>query len=314
MAQSSQPDIGVVHLVRAHNGLKVFREFIDSYRLHPAGFEHELVLMLKGFTTPRASEPYRQLVADLSGLRFISVEDAGLDIGSYLTVSRRLPHRRLLFTNSYSRIQAEGWLASMAEAHEQPGVGIAGSTGSWASVGSMLSYQLRESGPYAEVYAGDPAFDVASGLAGIEAHRFGGLRVARIRASARVIARFGPFPWYSIRTNSFLIWRELMLKISARPPRDKLHALQLECGRRSITRQIEQMGLRPVVVGRDGRSYERLDWPSSHTLWQGDQENLLIADNRTDDYERADDPERLAMSRYAWGVEADPAMTRSLAA
>jgi hypothetical protein len=302
----TRPDIAVVHLVRAHNGIRVFRDFLDSYRRHDAGAEHELVLMLKGFSTRNGAQAHRELVADLEGVRVISVGDSGLDIGAYFEIAHRLEHRRMLMLNSFSRIQADGWLARMASAHEQRGVGIVGATGSWAAMGAMLAYQLRGGGPYAASFAGDPSFDVANGLAGMQAHRFGGTRVAKYKVVARVTATFGAFPCYSIRTNAFLLERELLLRLRARAPRDKLAALRLECGRRSITHQIEAIGLRPLVAGRDG-AYEREQWPDSNTLWQSNQENLLVADNRTDEYERADRWERLALSRYAWGESAAPA-------
>ncbi len=42
--------IAVIHLVRQANGLPAFRAFLDSYRRHPAGIAHQLVLLCKGFT------------------------------------------------------------------------------------------------------------------------------------------------------------------------------------------------------------------------------------------------------------------------
>jgi hypothetical protein len=67
------------------------------------------------------------------------------------------------------------------------------------------------------------------------------------------------------------------------------------------------MGLRPVLVGRDGRVYEMQEWDRSDTFRQSRQENLLIADNQTDAYDQASAAERAALAGHAWGELARPA-------
>jgi hypothetical protein len=61
------------------------------------------------------------------------------------------------------------------------------------------------------------------------------------------------------------------------------------------------MGLRVLVAGRNGRAYESSEWPASRTLWQGNQENLLVDDNQTRSYQEGDDDVRRALSGFAWG-------------
>ena len=60
-----------------------------------------------------------------------------------------------------------------------------------------------------------------------------------------------------------------------------------ECGLSSMTRQFGEMNLDAVVVGRDGRGYLKESWNDSHTFRSGEQGNLLIADNRTRDFEES---------------------------
>jgi hypothetical protein len=55
------------------------------------------------------------------------------------------------------------------------------------------------------------------------------------------------------------------------------------------------------VVGRDGAAYEPAEWPNSRTFRVDEQENLLVADNRTDEYASADAATRAALRRMAWG-------------
>jgi len=66
------------------------------------------------------------------------------------------------------------------------------------------------------------------------------------------------------------------------------------------------MGLGVVVVGRDGRGYEKERWAESETLWQGQQRNLLVSDNQTRQYAEADALGRAWLSRTAWGERAAP--------
>jgi SAM-dependent methyltransferase len=78
----------------------------------------------------------------------------------------------------------------------------------------------------------------------------------------------------------------------------------LESGYDGITRRLLQRGRRVLVVGRDGRAYETDAWPESRTFRSGAQENLLIADNRTADWQRASPRLRRRLSRDAFGGRA----------
>jgi hypothetical protein len=66
------------------------------------------------------------------------------------------------------------------------------------------------------------------------------------------------------------------------------------------------MGLRTLVVARDGEFYDHPEWARSRTLWQGDQEGLLIGDNQTRMYARGGIERRRLLSAFAWGRMADP--------
>ncbi len=67
---------------------------------------------------------------------------------------------------------------------------------------------------------------------------------------------------------------------------DKRATYLLESGPHSVTHQVQARGLSAVVVGRDGRAYDVEEWPHSATYRAGGQANLLVADNRTGDWER----------------------------
>jgi hypothetical protein len=61
------------------------------------------------------------------------------------------------------------------------------------------------------------------------------------------------------------------------------------------------MGLRALVVDRDGIAHEPRRWPDSATFWQGRQERLLVADNQTGAYARGGAERRAILAALAWG-------------
>jgi hypothetical protein len=306
-------DLAVVHLVWGPLGPERLRRFLDSYRKHPAGAEHDLVVLFNGVNDPSA---FQDELGDVEH-RTLSLERPGLDLEAYLQAARRIEHERVCFLNSYSEIQADGWLARLDGALGQEGVAIAGATGSWGSHLSMVLYQLGLPSAYAHVYSDRRA--TALGLSAVLGER--GLadplpagwrhRLHTLISLPPIARAFGSFPARHVRTNAFALERRRFLAVGGRATRDKLDAYALEAGRRSMTAAVEAAGLAAVVCGADGRVYERDDWPHSATLWQADQENLLITDNQTRIYAQADAARRRLLSRYAWGADAAPSPPRA---
>lgn len=259
--------IGLVHLVWAPLGPEPLREFLRSYRAHPAGAEHELVVVLNGGA-------HADLLAELRGVehRPIVLERPVLDLPAYGLAARQLEHERLCLLNSYSTILVDGWLGLLARALDDPGVGLVGATASWES--------------QAEWIRGRPVY---------WPYQLAGLRRAR--------RDYPRFPNPHIRTTAFMLERPLLSEMGLEHAADKRATYLLESGPLSITRQIVERDLRPMVVGRDGRSYEPEEWPRSATYRAGEQENLLVADNRTRDWERASPRLRRRLSSDAWGRE-----------
>jgi hypothetical protein len=101
-----------------------------------------------------------------------------------------------------------------------------------------------------------------------------------------------------------MLSRELPVDLDWADMRKKATAWQLENGPRSITRQVWERGLETLVVGRAGEAYPPDRWFESRTFRSGDQEHLLIADNRTRECEQADPATRRWLTEHAWGKDA----------
>jgi hypothetical protein len=308
---SVAPDLCVVHLARHSNGLDPYERFLGSYRRHSASAPHELAIVLKGFGDERASKPYRELAADICQ-HWLEVPDDSLDLGAYKLAALSLAHRQLVFANSFSVICDDGWLRIMSSAANSERVGAVGATGSWASQASYLRFELALGGPYRRVFADrvatirtlaslSPNQPVPVPVRGpVRGAVFGG------RALAKHAISFASFPCPHLRTNCFLIDRDLWLRLCSTVPTDKDAAYRFESGRRGMTARLKAMGLRVLVAGRDGRGYDSSEWPASGTFWQGNQENLLVEDNQTRAYQHGDPAVRRALSGFAWGELAAP--------
>ncbi len=286
--------IGLIYLAWVPLGPEPVREFLRSYGAHGAGAGHELVVVLNGgvpggpnaggtekstgeHADPAAGSRARMaLLAELRETehRLVELEAPVLDLPAYGLAARQLEHKRLCLLNSYSTILADGWLGALARALEAPGVGLVGATGSWES--------------QAEWIRGRPVY---------WPYQLAGLPRAR--------RDYPRFPNPHVRTTAFMLERALLLEMGLERAADKRATYRLESGPHSVTRQVQAHGLRTVVVGRDGRAYDVEEWPRSATYRAGGQKNLLVADNRTGDWERASPRLRRRLSRDAWGQAAE---------
>jgi hypothetical protein len=299
-------EIGVVHLVRRKNGIAPFERFLGSYRQHSAGVPHDLVLIFKGFASSGTPD-YDRLLAGMPHRR-IYLSDYGFDLRPYFKAVEMLEHRYLCFFNSYSRILDGDWLAKLYRWAAAEGVGVAGATASCQSFSTNTAERER----------------MLRGLSGGArlrwrlGHIFADRQPQLIaqRAAAWPLGAIGlwdparyfpPFPNYHVRTNGFMAARETLARVRTGLLLFKLSAYYFESGREGLTGQIMQLGLRPLMVGRDGVGYEKEQWHVANTFWQGKQENLLVADNRTEQYAASDAAGRAELSRYAWGADARPA-------
>ena len=273
-------EIEVVHLVWKPAGLEPFRDFLRSYREHPAEIDHSLLVLFNGFrgddlTNHRAllsGIPHRELVAP----RSVS------DLRAYFWSAGQAEGRFLCFVNSYSTLLAAGWLRKLHENVIRPGVAAAGATGSWESFYS--NYLVR-----------------MEGVGRLKSLPDWAKHLNRLRKLRRYRTNFQPVPNPHLRTNAFIIERSRWLGLLPGSLRTKWATWLFESGKKGMTPQLTTHGQQVVVVGRDGLGYTHEVWPQSNTFRQDAQANLLVADNRTRQYDEADAEMRLYLRQLAWG-------------
>ncbi len=303
----------VVHLVREANGLDHLRGFAEAFRAHPPGVACELVLAMKGFTSLAQAKPYLEEVADLAP-ETLFCADGGADLGTYLVAATRLRRDRYCFVNSFSRPLVDGWLQRLDAALARPGVGQVGATGAWASGHSWTTYSMGLPSAYRGLLP--PAPTARALTRGLELKRKGRrrrsveeavrARLKTLRGLPGTLFYYEPFPAHKLRSNAFMIAHETLRELALFVVRNKQDAYSLEGSRECLTRRLEQIGLSSLVVDRAGEVYRSGEWDRSRTLWQGDQEGLLVADNQTLHYTHGDFELRHLLSTLAWGIRADP--------
>ena len=296
--------VAVVHLVRRHNGTGPLRRFLASYRAHPAGIPHELVLVLKGYVDGIVDADVQSLAREVEA-RLLPLPDRGLDIGTYFAAAAALDHRRLCFVNSFTVVQADQWLAKLHAALEDSRVGLAGATGSYQSVSSFALYELGWSTSYAAALSDrHEALREWNVFRGRYRNALSRRLPRRLVAAGRapyLAAAYPFFPDRYIRTNGFIVDRTFMGAIQPGRIRTKAQALRYESGRRNMTRRVQRLGLDALVVGADGNTWPSHRWHESGTFWQSGQQNLLFSDNRTEQYAQGDAMRRWLLARLAWG-------------
>ncbi len=276
-----------------------------SYEAHPPGREHDLVLLLKGFPEQADAAPYLERAAGSRPLA-LHVSDDGLDLTAYLKAAGLLGHRLVGFTNSFSEVLAGDWLEHLC-APLAAGAGAAGATGSWGSGLSYKLYQAGVHGGYADVFSDRRAVRIAM-------HEIGGGRyrgdlvhwIGNLVLTLRDFRLLTLFPAVHLRTNAFVIERELLLSLRTGRLDAKRGAYRLESGRGNMTAQLTARRRPPVVVDRHGAVRRAPEWPQGDVFWQGRQQDLLVADNQTRRYADGPPHHRELLSRFAWGLAARP--------
>jgi hypothetical protein len=266
-------DICVVHLIRKKNEVEPFKHFLESYKENPAGIDHHLLILYKGFHRKTDIAPYEEMLKDVPH-SFLMVADFGFDLRPYFIAAEKHNSKYFCFLNSFSVILHKDWLLKLFRHISEPGVGLVGATGSWGSIrpGQIEKPELAKYKNLLRKWLG-----LCFGI------------------------YFDSFPNYHLRTNSFMIARQQMLRITHGAIFAKMHAWILESGKKSITKQIALMGLRSVVVGKNDKGYEKEEWNISKTFWRGTQDNLLISDNQTRKYDTASPECRRKLELFAWG-------------
>ncbi len=267
-------------------GFQKFLAFMQSYLQHPAGIEHELVIVFKDCTYQNGElDQYHEFLHSNNIAYTELFFDGGFDIDVYFFVASKVDTEFAAFINNNSIILADNWLAKMYAGFQQENIG---------AVACSASYQSLYNTVYSEnkwYWETTKSFN----------HNF---RKYKMFLKAFFYWRFfvfRPFPNPHLRTNGFLIRRAVFLKINKPELTSKHKAYQFESGKQSFSNQLFKMGLQILVVDKNGKFYFPDEWKNSKTYMQEEQQNLMIADKQTIYYDNASDAEKKRLTHLSWG-------------
>ncbi|WP_247767706.1 hypothetical protein [Bradyrhizobium sp. 172] len=324
-------DIAVVYLARYSEGKGPVTNFIESLERHPPGIAHDCVVIRKGFPP---GESTLDNVLRRAFPHSISVSDDGFDINAYAKAAAQLPHTHVVFLNTFSEIASDDWLRKLRSTFADPAVGIAGATGSYESpVSSMKRAQkgwwlfqnkgipkpaglrrifqvIRTRLPRrlanivvttAISYFAAPSF--RANYDGALDEKFEAYWANQLAADGALehLKELAPFPNPHIRTNAFMIERQVFLDALPDSIDTKHDSYLFESGPNGLTQRILQRGLTIVVVGANGNVYPMEEWPKSGTFRREDQRNLLIKDNQTRTFENMSAAGKRVFTAMTWG-------------
>ena len=220
--------ITVFYLARKLNGLKPLLDFVATYTSNDAGIDHDLIIIYKGFSDSSEIEIYEREIFNIAH-GYLIVDDNGFDLGAYFKAYQYTDSGSLCFLNSFSLILSKNWLLKLSEQLAPCNVGMVGATGSAGTIRPRFRVGLRDSS---------------------QKTLLGLLRKILMYPFQIILffILFPKFPNYHIRTNGFMIKRDVMDRIRIKNIDNKIKAYALESGKFNITRQIEGMGLECLVV------------------------------------------------------------------
>jgi hypothetical protein len=325
-----ESDSTVFYLARYAEGLTPLRRFVDSYKDHTAGIPHRFVVIFKGFESTSALEAAR---AEFSEIAYseLHISDEQFDIGAYLYGAAHVDAAYVCFLNTHTQILAPGWLLHLRAAMSDPSVGIAGAFASFESLYDSLALISKaiwlagiERVPFDKKLA-----DCYRFVLKVHAPKYlnaerSWRRLLPRRGSKAVEAKwqshwntvcgsggvyeflpkFPRFPNAHLRSNGFIVDRELLLNCFAHIEPTKKAAYAFESGSNSLSAQIIRRGKRLALVGRNGELYGESRWSMSNTFRLGTQSNLLLADNQTRVFGNLSEDERNTYVMMSWGLKA----------
>jgi len=285
--------VAVAYLARGHGaGLSAAEAFFESYQRHPAGWDHSLYVIAKGWQENADRDKLAKLVV-FHGAQLIDLPDDGFDLGAYFRFAESAKEQWLCFLNSHSHIERENWLGLLMVSAVSADVGMAGCTGSFGTPVPVMRFILPT---ISEEWA-------ARGLVMATIT----LIISYPLSLLHYLSKFRNFPSFPnphLRTNAFVISSALFRDFrNARSiPRNKIDAFKLESGYLGLSRFVFDRGLRCLVIDATGGAHERTAWQSSQTFRTPGQTRLLIGDNQTRTYADGSVRHRRMVELSAWGV------------
>jgi len=277
MKQTSY-NIAIIYLYRFDIPEEKFEKFIKSYKKYKPNLDHELIIIFKGCR----EYLIKKRMAFLKYYKINTVikiyKDIGKDIYTYYKIANEIDYKYLLFFNSHSEIMQKNWLNFLYSYIQLNQVSLVGCS---ASFGTPIIINKNGSGK-------NNFYKILKNFY----HKLRNLFLLKY---------FKVFPNFHIRTNGFIIEKDILLKITHKNLKKKINCHIFEHGKNSLTNQILNLNRKVIVVDKMGKFYDQDNISQSKIFWGSRQNDILVADNQTNLYAKSSAKRKNELRFYAWG-------------
>ena len=246
--------------------------FINHYKKHKSGLNHELIICFKLFQTSQINDLRKYLIG-IDYKEFINEgKENDWDFGSYKRVSEFFYDKDILFLSSHSYPVCNDWLKKLFMFKNDKTV-----------IAPTASYEsLVDSVKLKNKY-----------------HKILRYLVRKYKFSRN----FNKFPNPHLRTSSFLINSSLFLDfIQNKKLRNKEDTLKIESGKNSLTNYLKNKEIKILVVNSDGEKFEENSWKYSETYNFLNHDKSIISDKHSRKFLDLNSDERNVSRLKVWGI------------
>ncbi|MCL1972084.1 MAG: hypothetical protein FWG57_03740 [Endomicrobia bacterium] len=291
--------IDVIYLAYGKPEYNVYAKiFFDSYKKHNAGFNHNLFIAAKSYEhNPTAYKELTELAKE-NNAKTIELPDDGMEFAAFYRAAKQCKSKYIFCINSRNIILKNGWLNFFAQAAiNNESYKLIGSAGSWENIFPNIFLKI-----FNKIFKRYPKQNAP------ELQLIKETVNLRIKASRIKDAIFRPcfFPNFHIRTNNFLIDRQLYIEYIDKYgfPRNKYESCKIESGHNSLTRFILNRGFDIGVIGANSKLYKTHEWDKSETFRNSSSDNLIIGDHHCKHYLNCTKNVKIYLEKQTWGYSA----------
>ena len=287
MSPSDKKHALVVYACRKQdqNAREKFTSFWNSYNKHVAGYDHDLLIIKKGFE--KTDSFWNSLERQIAHLSFDLKEypDRNYLSGYYRTVIEENPEKYILFLTSSCELHSDHWLKKMMQ-HASPN-NLLGTCAAFESPADGYIRRQKEIPPLTL----KNILRCSRKTRKKWINRFLGRPQTIEHHPVFSYDYFLPFPNPGIRTHAFMVPPGILNRIGFYPKTECCIAKEMEfvfeSGIIGLSKQALLAGMKLLVVGADGEAYPMEKWYESNTFRTKIQENMLIGDHHTRNYAEA---------------------------
>ena len=272
--------VDIVFLLHADYGtLAEFETFAKKVKKslikHP--FDYNIVLLLKGY-------PESEVVHTDEANRILVVPNIGRDLKSYYFYTLKSKAEYLFYFNTSSILISDHFITSGIAMLTSEHFGAVSATASFGSI--VNPGYFREL-----VKCGQLSLPI-----GISKYMISFIQKGLLR-----LIGYKPVP--HLRTNAFGCSKDFLIgavKYFGGNLNTRLASLRFESGHRGLSGYAILKNLKLVVVDKGGYAHGMENWCASKTYANGEQENLAVKDNRTDEYENSSATNKVRLYISTW--------------